>query len=149
MLFGIRSVLLAHDRRALLTRAYASAANGAIVLSDRYPSIERGALDGAQLGHDHSSVSGGTARRRLAAVEARLYRDIPPPDLVVYLTAPLDVALERNRWRGKFEPESYLLSRHTRSSNLEFGRALVRRVDTDRPLDEVSSEIRRIIWAAL
>ena len=149
MLFGIRSVLLAHDRRALLTRAYARAANGAIVLSDRYPSVERGALDGAQLGHSHGPVSGGAVRRRLAAVEARLYRDIPPPDLVVYLIAPLDVTLERNRRRGKFEPESYVLSRHTRSSNLEFGRALVRRVATDRPLDEVSSEIRRIIWAAL
>jgi thymidylate kinase len=149
LLFGIRSVLLAHDRRALLTRAYASAANGAIVLSDRYPSVERGALDGAQLGHDHAPVPGGTVRRRLAAVEARLYRDIPPPDLVVYLTAPLDVALERNRVRGKVEPESYVLSRHTRSSNLEFGRAPVRRVDTDRPIDEVSSEIRRTIWAAL
>ncbi|MGH3135637.1 MAG: hypothetical protein ACRDPV_03980 [Gaiellaceae bacterium] len=149
LLFGIRAVFLAHDRRALLTSAYATAANGAIVLSDRYPSVDRGALDGAQLGHDHAPVPGGAARRRLAAVESRLYRDIPPPDLVVYLTAPLDVALERNRSRGKSEPESYLLSRHARSSSLEFDRTVVHRVDTNRPFDEVSSEVRRIIWAAL
>jgi hypothetical protein len=149
MLFGIRSVLLAHDRRALLTRAYASAANGVIVLSDRYPSVERGAVDGAQLGHDHPSASGGVLRRRLAALEARLYRDIPPPDLVVYLTAPLEVALERNRERGKSEPESYRLSRHARSSSLEFERTTVHRLATDRPLDEVTSELRRVIWTAL
>lgn len=88
-------------------------------------------------------------RRRLAALEAGLYRDIPPPDLVVYLTAPLEVALERNRERGKSEPESYLLSRHARSSSLEFERATVHLLATDRPLDEVVSELRRVIWKAL
>jgi thymidylate kinase len=149
ILFGIRAVLLAHDRHALLTRAHASAAKGSIILSDRYPSVERGALDGAQLSHDDAPAPTGSVRRRLAAVESRFYRRIPPPDLVVYLTAPLEVALERNRRRGKFEPESYLLSRHARSSNLRFDRAVVRRVDTDRALDEVTSEIRRVIWAAL
>ena len=149
MLFGIRSVLLAHDRRTLLTRAYARAANGAIVLSDRYPSVEPGAVDGAQLGHHHGPVPRGALRRRLAALEARLYRDIPPPDLVVYLTAPLEVALERNRERGKSEPESYVLSRHARSSSLEFERTTVHRLATDRPLDEVTSELRRVIWSTL
>lgn len=149
MLFAIRAVLLAHDRRALLTRAYASAANGAIILSDRYPSVERGALDGAQLGYGHAPAPTGAAHRWLAAVEARLYRDIPPPDVVLYLTAPLAVALERNRSRGKSEPESYVLSRHARSSNLQFDRTIVHHVETDRPLAEVSSEVRRVIWAEL
>ena len=149
MLFGIRSVLLAHDRRALLTRAYASAANGVIVLSDRYPSVERGAVDGAQLGHDDGPAPAGAVRRRLAALEARQYREIPPPDLVVYLMAPLEVALERNRERAKSEPESYVLSRHARSASLEFERTIVHRLATDRPLDEVISELRRVIWTAL
>ena len=130
-------------------RAYASAANGVIVLSDRYPSVERGAVDGAQLGHDDGPAPAGAVRRRLAALEARQYREIPPPDLVVYLTAPLEVALERNRERTKSEPESYVLSRHARSSSLEFERTTVHRLATDRPLDEVTSELRRVIWTAL
>jgi thymidylate kinase len=149
LLFGIRSVLLAYDRRALLTRAHASAANGAIVLSDRYPSVERGAVDGAQLGHGRTPAHEGAVRRGLAALEARLYRGIPPPDLVVYLTAPLEVALERNRRRGKLEPESYVLSRHPRSSNLEFERTTVHRLATDRAFDDVVSELRRVIWSSL
>lgn len=149
MLFGIRSVLLAYDRRALLTRAYASSANGEIVLSDRYPSVERGALDGAQLGYGDQPVPGGTVRRWLARVEVRLYRDVPPPDLVIYLTAPLEVALERNRSRAKFEPESYLFTRHARSSNLEFDRVPVHKVETNRPLDELTREIRGVVWEAL
>lgn len=149
LLFGVRAVFLAHDRRALLKRAHASAANGAIVLSDRYPSVERGALDGAQLGHGHAPPPAGAVRRWLASVEARRYRDIQPPDLVLYLTAPLEVALERNRSRGKSEPETYLRSRHARSSSLRFERTQVHVVETDRPLAEVRSEIRRVIWAAL
>lgn len=149
LLFGFRSVFLAHDRRALLARAFAKAANGAIVLSDRYPSLESGALDGAQLGHPDAPPTGGAVRRWLADLEARLYRDVPPPDLVIYLAAPLEVALERNRARVKSEPEDYVLSRHARSSNLQFDRAPVERVDTNRPLSESALEIKRRIWEAL
>ena len=149
LLFGVRSVFLAHDRRALLIRAYADSANGAIVLADRYPSVERGALDGAQLGHLEMPSTGGSVRRWMADLEARLYRDIPPPDLVIRLTAPLDVTLERNKTRAKSEPEDYVLLRHARSSNLEFERVRVEDVDTDRPLSESILEIRRLIWEAL
>ena len=50
-MFGIRSVMLAYERRALLTHAFALSANGTIVLCDRYPSSRSGAPDGPQLGH--------------------------------------------------------------------------------------------------
>ena len=149
LLFGIRSVLLAHDRRALLTRAFADAANGTIVLSDRYPSSERGATDGAQLRQAASGATDGRLRRWLVEREARLYRDIPDPDLVIHLTAPIDVTLERNRARAKKEPEDYVRVRHARSSNPTYERAPVSRVDTDQPAVESVREIRRIIWEAL
>jgi thymidylate kinase len=149
LLFGIRSVLLAHDRRALLTRAFASSANGTIVLSDRYPSVERGAVDGAQLSHSDAPPSGGRVRRWLADLEARLYRDIPPPDLVIHLTAPVEITLERNRTRTKSEPEDYVLLRLARSSNPQFARVNVQRVDTSQPLEESMRKIKRIIWEAL
>jgi thymidylate kinase len=148
-LYGLRSVLLAHDRHALLTRAFASSANGAIVLSDRYPSVESGALDGAQLGSADGAASGGSVRRWLAGLEERLYREIPPPDLVIYLTAPLDVTLERNRSRGKSEPEEYVRSRHARSSNLQFDRVRIETVDTNRPKEDSARDVNRVIWEAL
>jgi thymidylate kinase len=149
LLFGLRSVFLAHDRRALLARAFASSSNGTIVLSDRYPSVEAGSLDGAQLGGSNAAQNGGPVRQWLAGVEERLYRQIPPPDLVIYLTAPLDITIERNRSRGKSEPEEYVRSRHARSSSLQFERVRVERVDTNRPKDESVREIRRVIWEAL
>jgi hypothetical protein len=74
---------------------------------------------------------------------------VPPPDLVIHLSAPLEVTLERNTARSKIEPEDYVISRHRLGSDLDFDRAPVRRVDTNRPLDESSLEIKRLIWEAL
>jgi thymidylate kinase len=148
LLFGIRSVLLAHDRKVLLTRAFASAVNGSIVLCDRYPSEGSGAPDGAQLGST-GATDQSRLRRWLVQRESRLYRMIAPPDLAIYLSAPLETTLERNRNRDKVEPEEYVRLRHERSSNLRFEGAPVRRVATDRSLDEVLAEIRKLVWETL
>jgi hypothetical protein len=149
LLFGIRSMLLAHDRKVLLTRAFAEAANGTIVLCDRYPSAEGRGPDGPQLGPCGQAGNGGRIRRWLVEREAHLYQMIPPPDLVIYLTASLDTTLARNKQREKVEPDDYLRSRHSRSSQLEFERAPVRTIDADRPLDELVAEIRQVVWATL
>jgi len=146
LLFGIRSVMLAYERRALLTHAFARSADGTIVLSDRYPSSRSGAPDSPQLGHLPARDG---LRRRLAAMEARLYDDIPPPDLVIHLTAPLDVTLARNAARDKTEPERYVRFRHSLSSDLEFDGVPVHRVSSDRPLEAVVREVKETIWATL
>ena len=93
-MFALRSVWLAHDRRALLTHAFAAAANGSIVLCDRYPSLDADALDGSQLAAEVDACDAGRVRRWLARLEARLYRDVPAADLVIRLTAPLEVTPE-------------------------------------------------------
>ncbi|MFB3737375.1 MAG: hypothetical protein ACE14W_00240 [Candidatus Velamenicoccus archaeovorus] len=146
LLFALRSVMLAYERRALLVRAFAHASDGEIVLCDRYPSSRSGALDSPQLGHLPAPDG---LRRMLAALEARLYDDIPPPDLVVYLSAPLEVTLARNAARGKVEPEPYVRYRHAMSSSLEFEGVAVRRISTDRPLEEVLNDVREVIWGTL
>jgi hypothetical protein len=51
LVFGLRSVMLAYERKVLLTRAFARSSNGTIVLCDRYPSSRSGAPDSPQLGH--------------------------------------------------------------------------------------------------
>lgn len=146
LMYGVRAVMLAYERRALLTRAFARSADGTIVLCDRYPSSRSGAPDGPQLGHLRAR---DPLRRRLTALETRLYDDIPPPDLVVHLTAPLDVTLARNAARDKTEPEEHVRFRHALSSDLEFDGVTVRRVSTDRPLEDVVREVKEAIWATL
>ncbi|HSJ45317.1 MAG TPA: hypothetical protein VK923_11605 [Euzebyales bacterium] len=145
--FAVRSVMLAHERRDVLSRAFARASNGTIVLCDRYPSSTVGSSEGAQLaGRPTAHVPVG---RWLRALEARIYADIAAPDLVIHLTAPLDVTLARNAARSKTEPEDYVRWRHSLAENLEFGRAPVHKVDTDRPLDDVIRDAKQAIWDAL
>jgi hypothetical protein len=149
LLFGIRSVMLAYERRALLSRAFAPTAVGTFVLSDRYPSWGKGAPDGPQLGHRPVGSGRSLLRRWLVALEARLYHDIPAPDVVIHLTAPLDVTLVRNAARDKKEPEDYVRLRHSLASTLQFDGAVVHRIDTNRPLDEVVQEVKRAIGGVL
>jgi thymidylate kinase len=144
LLFGVRSVMLAYERRALLTRA-ARSGTGTVVLSDRYPSEASGAPDGPQLAHLPLPSGRFSVRRALARMEARLYRDIPAPDMVFHLSAPLDVTLARNAARSKQEPEDYVRFRHTLSSRLRFDGAPVYGIDTDRDLELVVREIEEVI----
>jgi thymidylate kinase len=144
LLFGVRSVMLAHERRALLSRAVRSG-RGTVVLSDRYPSDTSGAPDGPQLAHLPMPSGRFSVRRVLARMEGRIYRDIPAPDLVFHLSAPLDVTLARNAARDKREPEDYVRFRHELSTRLRFDGAPVYPIDTDRDLELVVREIEGVI----
>ena len=149
LIFAIRSVFLAYDRRSLLTQAFGQATNGTIILCDRYPSLQNGAPDSPQLPHLPISSHRSRIRRILTHIEAQLYREIPSPDLIIYLNAPLEVTLARNATRGKKEPEDYVRRRHARSSNLEFGKTPVCKINTDQPFDQTVLEIKKAIWSAL
>jgi thymidylate kinase len=144
LLFGVRSVMLAYERRALISRAMRSG-RGTVVLTDRYPSDTSGAPDGPQLAHLPMPSGRFSVRRVLARLEGRLYRDIPAPDLVFHLTAPLEVTLARNAARDKREPEDYVRFRHALSSRLRFDGAPVFPIDTDRDLALVVQEIEGVI----
>lgn len=145
LMFGLRAVMLAYERKALLTRAFARSANGTVVLSDRYPSARIGAADSPQL----RTASHGSIRRRLTELEKQLYRDTPSPDVVVHLVAPLDVTLARNSAREKTEPEDYVRLRHSKNRDVEFPGVAVHRIDTARPLESVVRDVKRLIWEAL
>lgn len=149
LLFAFRSVMLAYERRALINGALRRSRKGTIVLSDRYPSDTGGAPDGPQLGHLPLPSGRPSARRVLAALEGRLYRDIPPPDIVFHLSAPLEVTLARNAVREKREPEGYVRLRHAMSADLRFGGSVVHRVDTDKEFESVVVEIKDAIREAL
>ena len=149
LLFAVRSLFLAHDRRELLRRAFADSANGMVVLSDRYPSSVVGSPDSPQLARFAATKSIGGVRGWLIGREAQICGDIPPADVVIQLCAPLDVTLERNRNRGKTEPEEFVRTRHALSSAMEFDHSRVHRIDTNEPAEATFALIRRAIWEAL
>lgn len=146
---AIRSVLLAYDRKILLSRAFAKAANGSIVLCDRYPSMSIGAPDGPQLQQFIIDPKQYPVRSWLARTEKRLYKEIPTPDMVISLYVPVEVAITRNKNRGKEEPEDYVRYRHSLASNLEYGNAPIYKINTDQSLEATVLEIKKIIWGNL
>jgi thymidylate kinase len=88
-------------------------------------------------------------RRLLARIETRLYQEIPSPDLVIALSVPVEVAISRNRTRGKTEPEAFVRMRHAQSAKLEFGTAPVYPVNTNQPVDQTVLEVKKAIWSIL
>lgn len=146
---ALRSVLLAYDRRSLLKKAVGRAGSGSIVLCDRFPCGLSGAPDGPSLGFLLVSKGRLSICRLLARLEEYLYRDIPNPNLILQLSVPLEVALERNRNRGKEEPEDFVRLRHAQSVAMDFGRIPVYRVNTDRPFPETLLDAKRAVWNSL
>lgn len=149
LISAIRSVLLAYDRRALLTRAFARSSNGGIVLCDRYPSLSPGSPDGPQLLQFPIPKDKYPVQYRLSRIEKQIYEEIPPPDLVILLAVPIEVAIHRNRNRGKVEPEDFVRLRHAQSSSLEFEKSHVFKINTDQPLDKTILDVKRAIWNVL
>ena len=149
LISAIRSVFLAYDRRALLSRAFARAANGSIVLCDRYPSRSTGAPDGPQLQQFEIDPKQYPVQSWLARTEKRLYQEIPAPDMVISLHVPLEVALLRNKNRGKEEPEDYVRFRHSLASKLDYGNTPVYKINTNQPLDTTVLEVKKNIWTNL
>jgi O-antigen/teichoic acid export membrane protein/thymidylate kinase len=145
LLFSLRAVLLAWDRRRLARRLSRLAARGWLVVCDRYPSPTVGAADSARL--DAAAALAGW----LARLENRLYRDVPSPDLVVRLSAPVAVAVARNQERRKAGKESddYILQRHMDFIAPPFAGVQVCELPTSTSRLETVQRLRRWLWDRL
>ena len=153
LLFGVRSVATAWDRRRLLERVRRQADSGSLVICDRYPSDHLGAMDSPRL--PRYVDAGNLAERladRLARLEHRIYGEIPAPDFVISLTVPLEKALARNDARDKWDKENadYVASRHR--SAVPWSRhdcPDVSEVNTGGSLPDTLEAIRAFVWARL
>lgn len=146
--FGLRAVMLAYERRVLLSRAFGRTASGGIVLCDRYPYLARGASDGPKLMYCTLPSGGFSMRCVLSAFERRLYLQMPRPDLIIRLTAPVEVAVARNRIRGKLEPEEYVRRRHAAATSFHVDKVPVCSIDTNRDFDKTLIDVKKAIWSA-
>lgn len=153
VLVAIRAVTLAWDRRNLLLRSWRAAAKGEIVICDRYPSSITGAMDSPRL--KEGTGGGGllaNVYNAAARFEQRLYRQIPPPDLVIRLRVSLKTAIERNRVRSTSDGDTdeYIQARHQHSTGWQRDdTARIFEIDTEKYLAETLAEIKNCIWHAL
>ena len=153
LLYKFRAVMVAWDRRRLLVKARRWAAQGTIVICDRYPSEVIGAMDSPRLresptkGRILQGIHNGLAR-----LEAQLYSQIPPPDITFRLTVSVSTAKHRNRERIKIDKESdaYLESRHRQNQEWQkAGTRYIYDIATERPLAETILTVKRAIWEIL
>jgi thymidylate kinase len=152
VLYAGRAVALAWARRRLLISARRSAANGEIVVCDRYPSDCSG-IDSRRL-VERPDQRGflGSIYNLLARLERRIYLQVPPPDIVVKLRVPLEKAKVRNRERVKLDKEddAYLEKRHEQYHEWKMsGVRCVFEIHTDQPLPETLATVTRLIWSSL
>ena len=153
LIYGVRAVTVAWDRRNLLVKTRRAATKGEIVICDRYPSEVVGAMDSPRL-HESPTKTGLVASiyNSLARLEARLYRQIPPPDIVLRLKVSIETAKRRNRERIKVDKESdaYLEARHRHGGDWRMaGVKCLCDVDTEACMAETVFSVKKIIWDAL
>ncbi|MHA2401535.1 MAG: hypothetical protein ACXADH_00970 [Candidatus Kariarchaeaceae archaeon] len=151
LLYAIRAVALAWDRRNLIRKRWRDVANGEIVIFDRYPSTVFGAMDSPRL--DENSTGKGFSvniYNRLAAFETKIYRQIPPPDIVLKLEVSLETAKERDRERGEQDGDSYLENRHRLAFNWNRPEVQnITNINTNQTLDETMVNVKNVIWDAI
>jgi thymidylate kinase len=152
LIFVFRKVMLAHDRRALLRKAFQASRNGKMILSDRYPSDLVGAIDGATFQDERIATEKSGLKKWLMQLERNIYNDICPPDVVLQLTVSVEKAIERNQLRTKTgfqQSTDYVKARHSQKRLPEFHRCPVIVLSTDNELDETLLEVKRQVWKHL
>lgn len=153
LLYAVRAVTLAWDRRRLILWARRLAARGEIVICDRYPTQTIGAMDSPRLVETPAGAGTGRAvaiYNRLVREERRLYAEIPPPDIVLALSVSLETAMRRNRERAATDEEGYLVSRHHQNQDWRIpGARYCVDIDTEGTIEETARRVRETIWALL
>ncbi len=146
-----RMCQLAYDRSRLLSRAFRASACGSIVISDRYPSSTSGAIDSRAFDEVAIAKARAPLKRMLMRWEGACYRDMPTPDIVLRLVAPIETAIARDATRKKAGgPDAAAVSRRwDLETSAEYPSAKVFELDNTASLEDAAREAVRVIWTAL
>lgn len=142
--FMIWHLLIARDRFLAHRRARRAAMSGAVVVCDRYPLPEIRLMDGPRT----AGVPGLARRplaRALARAERRYYERILPPDLLIVLRVPPQVAADRRVDDG----EDFVLHRTREVFDRDWSEAGAVVIDAGQPIDVVWQQIRHAVWSVL
>jgi hypothetical protein len=86
----------------------------------------------------------------LARTERNLYRQIPPPDIVLRLRVSFETAKKRNAARDILDDELYLQSRHQQAKEWFMpGTRAIQDINTDLSLEETIRAVKQAIWPSL
>jgi thymidylate kinase len=97
----LNSLGLAVLRWVASIHAYYYKRNGALIISDRWPTTIKGVMDGPKLYSQKTPFI-----QFCSKIEFYVYSKIKPSDLCIHIKVPLDVAISRNRDRTKDNKET-------------------------------------------
>ncbi|WP_340268407.1 AAA family ATPase [Sphingobium mellinum] len=150
-IFVIGKLLVAHDRRRLLTRSMRMISSGTIVISDRCPATNATGLDGSAFDDLSITQASSSFQRWLMEWERSIYRNLPKPRLVLKLSVPIATAIERDLARckpGGPDPAA-IRRRWTLESEAEFAKSAVCVIDTGGDLEETVQTATTRVWQSL
>ncbi len=143
----VRQVILAYDRYRLAKKCWRLSSEGDIVLLDRYKSEDYGVMDSRRLNPiDYSGL-----KLKLVEFENSLYNKMPKPNILFYLTVPVEIAVQRNHNRikeGK-ESEAFIRVRHKQNKDLKYSAYHKYIIDTNQPYKSEIKDIKSKIWDML
>lgn len=151
LLYALRAITLAWDRRSVILKDRRLAAKGEIIVCDRYPSRTIGVMDSPRLEEEFIKKSlVVTIYNHLARFEKQIYRQIPPPDLVLKLNVSLETAKRRNQGRNERDGDAYLEARHRQYRKWFMPETKhVYDIDTEQTLGETLCDVKKAIWESL
>ena len=145
IVYAIRSVLLAYDRKVESQKAHKFSKKGYLVICDRYPGLSPGKMDSPRIHEDQKRSSFYKFCHRL---EKSLYMSIKPADTIFHLSVPLVEAIKRNNKREKFgkETEDELRERYNINSGVKFLSDDYNSIDATVSFEEVLLVVKILIW---
>jgi thymidylate kinase len=136
--------LTARDRYRVYARARRVAANGGIVVCDRYPLPQLKSMDGPRTAWARDLPELSRLKAFLVDREARYYGAFSRPDLLAVLRVDPEVAVLRKR----DEEEHYVRRRSTEVWHARWDDWAVT-VDAAQPAEEVLADLRSAVWERL
>ena len=139
----LRHVCTARDRYRLYIEVCRFTAAGGIAICERYPVPQNRGLAGPCIDQYLSGNHTPKFAKALRDLEARYYQGISPPDLLLVLNLDPELAARRKLT----EPAEYVRARTRIVWETDWRGARARIIDAARPLPEVVSELKSLIWA--
>ncbi|HXF83163.1 MAG TPA: hypothetical protein VNN19_10470 [bacterium] len=141
----LRLLCTARDRYRLYGKARRWAAAGGVALCERYPVPQNWPLAGPQIGRYVEAAPHPRLARWLRDCEQRYYDRILPPDALIVLLVDPEVAARRKT----DEPAEYVRGRARVVWKTDWSRTPARIVDAGRPLLDVLTDLKEIVWSVL
>ena len=141
----LRYVCAARDRYRLYVKARRFAAAGGVALTERYPTEFSRAHAGPCVRVFLAAAPNQRLATLLCAAEEWYYRQILLPDQVIVLRVDPEVAVRRKTT----EPADYVRRRAWVIWNVDWSATGAQVIDAGRPLVEVLSDLKALVWRGL